>query len=324
MLIQNVQELRVYLGRAVNASFEAESLTPFISLAEDQYINRAFGSAFIADLAENHDTTEKENLLKLIKRSLAFYSYHKYLPYAIGNDGDGGLVEPENTNTKPVRIGVLEKRQRASIENASDSMEAALASLFAQKSDFTTFFESDFGKEIAKKWFRTADELSIIMPFIGTSYRLLFTLQKYFDNAVSDNVLDILGTDILGIVKAYHAQPSESALHKALYDATRRFIAFSGYQESLLFLQYHQTPEGIRVLSEFDGINNSKSPDPNQWVEYKRNINTRTEAARNTLIAFLNKHAEDLPSFKTSPLYKPSQTNRGPDNKKYKSILRMN
>ena len=111
MLIRNVEELRKYLGRAVNSSFEIESLQPFIEMAEDEFIKKALGIAYYNELntqfTNEELTTNNVFILTYIQRALAFYTYYLYLPYSIGNDGDNGLQETETDKTKPVRIGVI-------------------------------------------------------------------------------------------------------------------------------------------------------------------------------------------------------------------------
>lgn len=330
MLIRNVEELRKYLGRAVNSSFEMDSLQPFIELAQDEFIKKALGSVYFAELDTQYNDGENGSLsvdnkfiFPYIQRALAFYTYHKYLPYAIGNDGDNGLQETETDKTKPVRIGVLEKRQRETILNASNSIETVLQLLFSLKFPYPTFWNSVTGVALKKSWFGTAEQLSNVLPLVDGSYRLLLTLNRYFVWAEGTRLLQILGTDILAIVKAYHVTPNLTTGQADLYRLSRQYLAWAAYDEAILFLNVVPSGQGgLRVLSEFDGINNSKAPDENQWQEYKRVIGNHTLSARADLIGFLNKNAETFPSFKTSMLYKPEQS-RLPDNKQYRSVFRM-
>ena len=325
MLINNVEKLREYLGRAVNASFEPTSLKPYIQLAQDTYITNVIGAEYLEYLENGDDLdTINQAMRIMVERALAFYAYEKYLPYALGNDGDGGLHEPENTNTKPLRIGVLEKRQRATLLNASESIEMVLFTLYTFKANYPEFWESDFGVELSKKWFKNAHDLNSVFPQINTNYRTLLTLNPYFDSIVDTTLRDMIGEDMITQIKAHALTPpsSPNLILDRLYHHVRKYIAYAGYEESLLFLQVQQTEKGLRVYSEFDGINNSKPPEPKQFEEYKKKLNTMSLSAKNTLIGFLNEHIEDFPDFKNSPLYREDKK-RMPDNKKYKTIFRM-
>lgn len=331
MLIRNVEELRMFLGRAVNASFEFDSLQPFIMLAQDEYLKKGLGFAYFNELDIQCNGVEGATLspdnafiLRYVQRALAFYTYHKYLPYAIGSDGDNGLQEMETDKTKPVRIGVLEKRQRETIENASVAMETILSFLFELKHKYPTFWNSDFGIKLKTSWFGTAQQLSDALPLVGDSHRLLLTLNRYFTFAERSKISPVIGKQLLISVKNYHLNPSNDEVMGDLYRLTKQAIAWLAYDEALVFLNITQTGKGsLRVLSEFDGINNAKAPDADQWTEYKRNVKVRTEGAMGDLVGFLNKNAETFPDFKNQLAYKISK-GRLPDNSKYKSIFRMN
>jgi len=325
MLINNVEEIREYLGRAVNASFEPTSLLPFVGMATDNYIKKAIGETYFARIESANDLTEDElELKKLIKRALSFYAYGLYLPFALGNDGDGGLHEPENTNTKPLRIGVLEKRQRATAEYSATSIEAVLVMLFENKSLFPKFWETDFAVDLKKRWFRNAEELNAIFPYLNCNYRLLLTLNPYFKGVTNSIVKDTIGEAILNFVINYHDAPTTptNLIHAQLYNYVRQFIVISAYEESLLFLQFAQTEKGIRVYSEFDGINNSKAPEKDQWAEYKKKISEMKSSIKKTLIGFLSANITTFPDFQSNVLYKSSKS-RLPDNSQLKSVFRM-
>ena len=329
LLLNNIDDLRVYLGRMINKSFAVDSLVPFISMATDEAIKKAIGTEYHDRLVTPGATplsSDELVLKKLVERALAFYSYQKYLPFALGNDGDGGLHEPENINTKPLRIGVLEKRQRATADYAANAIEAVLELLFSDTTIFSEFWETDFGINLKLKWFRTAAELNELFPQLNTNYRLLLTLNPYFDTVQNGIVFDTIGADIMTQILAYHHNPNPVipvlTELKTLYQHVRRFIAYAGYQEALLFLQVYQTDKGLRIYSEFDGINNSKAPEAQQWAEYKMKIDTLATSARKTVIGYLNTHADIFTDFKNSPLYR-TDGKRLPANQNYKSIFRM-
>jgi hypothetical protein len=139
MLIKSTQEMRAFLGRAISSDFTFDSLKPYLELAQQDYLVKALGAEYWAVLETQAQNNEANPILPLVSRALAFYAYHKYLPYSIGLDSDTGLQETESDNTKPLRIGVLEKRQRETIENASNALEAVLLELFKNKTNYQAF-----------------------------------------------------------------------------------------------------------------------------------------------------------------------------------------
>ena len=104
MLIKSTQEMRAFLGRAISSDFTFDSLKPYLELAQQDYLVKALGAEYWAILEAQAQNNEANPILPLVRRALAFYAYHKYLPYSIGLDSDNGLQETESDNTKPLRL----------------------------------------------------------------------------------------------------------------------------------------------------------------------------------------------------------------------------
>ncbi|NBB26770.1 DUF6712 family protein [Cellulophaga sp. BC115SP] len=324
MLIKSTQEMRAFLGRAISSDFTFDSLKPYLELAQQDYLVKALGAEYWAILEAQALNSEVNNpILPLVSRALAFYAYHKYLPYSIGLDSDNGLQETESDSTKPLRIGVLEKRQRETIENASNALESVLLELFKNKTTYQAFWATPYGISLKSVWFPTATHLTDVLPLVGGSYRMFVSINRYFVWAEVSKVLPVIGMATLTQIKQAHIN---NATDEVLVNACRllkQYIAWAAYEEALLFLNVVQLGNGsLRVLSEFDGINNTKAPDEKLWAEYKRGIQNRTDGAYNDLIGFLSKNVATFSDFANQAAYKPER-GRLPDNSKYKSIFRM-
>ena len=143
MLLKSVDDIILYLGRAVMSATTDDFIKPYIQAAQEDILVKAIGREIVTEFDNLYNspswnsgttTTQQTELLHKMQRALAWYAYSKYLPFAIGNDGDNGLQEIGTDSTKPVRIGVLDKRTRETEKNAHDALENLLVFLAANSS----------------------------------------------------------------------------------------------------------------------------------------------------------------------------------------------
>jgi hypothetical protein len=161
MLIRNIDTVIKYLGRAVNTSMTFGWIEAYCSNAENEYLTRVFGEEFLAELntaADGTPTGKVETLIAKAQEVIAWYGYTSYLPFSIGQDGDFGLQEEDTDKSSPVRIGVLDKRQREAASNASKAMERLLVWLYQNKADFATWLASATYQKRAELWLETATD----------------------------------------------------------------------------------------------------------------------------------------------------------------------
>jgi|GEM_PF-2545092 len=331
MLLKDVNDLRVHLGRAINRATQDEFLTPFIQLAQDEFILPAIGSAMLDELDTQYNSTDStaltpanRKLLTQLQRPLAWYAYTAYLPFAIGNDGDNGLQEQGTDKTQPVRIGVLDKRQRQSVENAANALETALLFLDFHRADYPTWTASDAYKATRLLFIRSASMLTAHLPQSARSYRLFLTLQPYLLRAEVNNILPVLGVDQYTELKAYQQTNFIVPEMETLLDWIRPALASQAYADALFHLNVTQTAGGaLRILSDFDGIYNAKAVS-DDLLQTARS-EARAEATRRlkTLKTFLTKNADQYPTYKNSPAGQAPNPFDLPDNSSYKGIFRM-
>ena len=332
MLIKSIDDLKLYLGRAINQATTLKFIEPYIQLAEDEFIAPAIGAEMLAELNAQYNSAASDamtdaNLLLLTKlqRALAFYTYLKYLPYALGNDGDNGMQEQATDKSQPVRIGVLDKRQRETATNAAAALETALMFLYRKQVNYPTWTASDAYKQANALFIFSATELTTHLPQAAGSYRLFLSLVPYLRMAENQQIKPLIGSAQYDDLKAKRLTmatllPADIRLMEAVSQA----VATVAYAKALYYLNVEQTSAGsLRILSDFDGIYNQKAVSPDLLMQAQRKADTEAAISLNALVTYLKDHADQYPLFKNSDRYTAKGPNELPDNTTYKGIFRM-
>lgn len=332
MLLKSIEDLKLYLGRAINMATTLKFIEPYIQLAEDEFILPAIGPELLAELnaqynSANGDAVTDANLMLLTKlqRAQAFYTYLKYLPYSLGNDGDNGMQEMATKDSQPVRIGVLDKRQRETSVNAATALETALLFLYRNRANYPTWTASDAYKRSSALFIYSATELTEHLPQAAGSYRLFLSLVPYLHMAENQQIKPLIGSAQFDDLKQkrlslVELQPVDIRLMEAVSQAT----ATVAYAKALYYLNVEQTSAGgLRILSDFDGIYNRKAVDANMLMQAQRKADGEAASSLNALVAYLKAQADQYPLFKNSDRYQAKGPNELPDNASYKGIFRM-
>lgn len=331
MILNTIDDLKLHLGRAINMATTLAFIQPYIALAEDEFIRPAIGEAMLAELNDQYKanpqtlTDKNRLLLTKLQRALAFYTYAKYLPYSLGNDGDNGLQEQSTDKSQPVRIGVLDKRQRETADNAATALETALQFLHRNRNDYPTWTGSDAFKEANALFVFSATELTEYLPQAAGSYRLFLSLKLYLKRAEKDAILPLIGRALFTDLKAKRSAgiaptPEEIRVLEAIGQAA----ATVAYADALYHLNVVQTSGGgLRMLSDFDGIYNQKAVSDDVLMQAQRKADTHADASLNALKSYLTTYADQYPLYKNSDRYQAAGPNDFPDNEAYKGIFRM-
>ncbi len=331
MILNSIDSLKLYLGRAISQASTLAFIQPYIQLAEDEYILPAIGREMLAELDSQYNANPvalspaNKLLIQQLQRALAFYTYAKYLPFSLGTDGDFGLQEQGTDKTTPVRMGVLDKRQRESAENAANALERALMFLHEFAPNYPTWRQSEAYTTSKKLFVYSATGLTHYLPQAAGSYRLFLTLKPYLDLAERNDVLPLIGAAQFDALKAITTGTgSITPEDKRLLDKVCQATATVGYAKALYYLNVVQTSGGsLRVLSDFDGIYNQKAVAPRELEQAQRRADTEAAASLTTLKAFLTANADQYPLYKNSDRFTAKGPNELPDNSGYKGIFRM-
>jgi hypothetical protein len=331
MILNTIDELKRYLGRAINKATTLDFIQPYIQLAQDTFLVPAFGSELIeeleAGLLANPSTltAEQYKLLAYLQRALAFYAYVKYLPYSLGTDGDNGLQEQGTDKTQPVRMGVHDKRLRESHENAAVALETALHWLLRNRAKFPTWTASESYQLTAALFCSSATELTEYLPQVNGSYRLFLSLSGYLRRAEQTSIKPLIGSPLYDDLKAKRVAGSVlTPTEIRLMDAVSRAAATTAYAKALYHLNVQQTTGGgLRILSDFDGIYNQKAVDAALLMDAQRKADTDRVASLNDLSAYLQANRDQYPLYVQAFPDVLRGPNEFPDNSSYKGVFRM-
>lgn len=328
MLLRDVQDLILFLGRAVMSATTDDFIRPYISDAQETVLERAIGPEIIQVLETYRDAPsaipKMDILLKKTQRALAWYAYQQYLPFAIGNDGDNGLQEMGGDNNQPVRIGVLDKRIRETERKAVQSLEAVLLYLEQNLSDFPAYKNSETAKATRALFVSSATIMSEFLPIIDGNYRLFLNIRPYLKLAERDFLLPKIGRAQFDRLKLALVAGTLTADEKELLFAIRRALAHTAYYMALPNMQFVMQGNGnIRVLSDFDGIYNAKAPNNETILSLVRTAETQAKKWQNALRSYLSRNLVKFPDYAQSQAAKEEPTNKLPDNDQYKSIFRL-
>lgn len=328
-LITTTQQLRLFLGGAYSASSNENRIQPFLALAEENYITKAIGKEIVSHLktVANNENAASDNdkyLLGLVRRALAFYGYLMYLPYATGVDGDNGLQETKTDKTQPVRQAMLEKRIAATSEYASSALEAVLIHLYTTPANYPAFNTSDTFANASTLFIRSGSELKDACPYTRGYYRLYVSMRENIAERQRKTIVPILGEELAESLLAKQKDGTLSPAEKKLILYVRRALAYAAYHDSMLLLTVVQLANGgLRVLSEFDGINNQRALSENDalFCKYRSSIEVEAEAYEKELKRFLEANADYYELF--TPSTSPKPQSNPVDNSQYQTIFRM-
>ena len=332
MLLNSIDALKLYLGRAINTATTLKFIEPYIQLAEDECLLPAIGEDMLAELNTQYNsadpdtlTTANRALLTKLQRALAFYTYVRYLPYSLGNDGDNGLQEQGTDKSQPVRIGVLDKRQRETASNAAAALETALMFLFRKQADYPTWTASDAYKEANALFIYSATELTEYLPQAAGSYRLFLSLVPYLKIVETRQIKSLIGSEQYDDLKEKRLsqvplEPVDIRLMEAVSDASAK----AAYAKALYHLNVEQTGAGnLRMLSDFDGIYNQKAVPDAVLAQAQRKADAEAGSSLNALSTYLKVNADQYPLFKNSEQFTAKNPHQFPDSAHYKGIFRM-
>lgn len=331
MLIRTVPDLRKHLGGAISASASFERYSAFVPLAEARL--RAVIGTEIMDLLDEQSagnaaalSAANAKLLPFVQKAVAFYTYQEFLPYSVGEDGDLGLQEPGSENTKPIRLGMLEKRIATTADKAAQAIETVLVLLFTKASDYPAWAASAEATAMRRMFVRSGTDLGRALPATNGSFRLFFTLRNYLAEAETAALVPAMGQAQYDALKTKLQNGTTlTAVEKGLVEAAQKAVAHVAYREAFWSLNIVLMPGGgLRILSEFDGINNAKAPEADVLSEQYRQLGSRAERYLTSLQRLLDQHHAELPLYAASPAYVPDRASiRPPDNSQYKTVFRL-
>ena len=143
-----ITENKLKKTTVINENVDTSLLTPYIKIAQEQYIRPILGEALYDDLASsivaNDLTANETTLLNKISEPLAYYTFYSAIPFIATQISNKGVLVKNSDNNSisadNARLDLLTKR----IQNIADHYASRLkdylddnASLFPLYRDYT-------------------------------------------------------------------------------------------------------------------------------------------------------------------------------------------
>lgn len=201
-LVNDIATVKRYL--AVNISFDIDTILPYITRAEREYLIPVVGKDFYSEIDAYVNGSESgsgngadwEELLTYVFPVLTNLAFWLYVPIGNVRVSENGFTVISTDKVAPAsqfRIQQLEDSLRETGFNAIDHL---LEYLEAHKDDYDTWANSDQYTVFKNRLIKTAKEFSGFYH-INNSRRLWLKLQGLIDEAESGTMTEILGKDLL-------------------------------------------------------------------------------------------------------------------------------
>jgi hypothetical protein len=253
---------------------------------------------FLGDNVGSYDEELYNDLLPAVRKVVAWGAYNDYLPFSLGKDTGNGIVEEVSENSKAVRIGVLEKRIDATKINIGQAIDHLMGFLFVNRGDYPAWANSEEGKASLGLFVRSGVELGKSLPESGGSYWLFKRMRENFVQKTDEVLEPVLGEELLAKLQADLLANEFEKPYKELRKKCANYLSYWVYSYILPTTVVGFTDTGVlRVLSEFDGINNSKTPTEEQINRLVAGLERSKSDALKVLRVFLKKNAAELPEY---------------------------
>ncbi|HEX8349096.1 MAG TPA: DUF6712 family protein [Hymenobacter sp.] len=318
MLIRSIEELKAALG-STNQNVEFETLGSFIDQAELRYLQPALGDIFLQELNDALDAREageaelsgpQTALLKHLRRSLAYYTMLEASPFLGVSFNEMGLQEQNADHSAPARQWVANKFENSAASNGDTLLDTALFWLESKASEFPTWRESEAYTVSKELFFHSIYDLAKFAN-VGQSRRTFLALRPFIQRVEELEILPLIGQERFDALKEAILTPGTlTAADKTLWAAIKPALAHRVVEEALPELSVQITSNGLRVLSDNDGIRERQAASLTQIEPVRRN------AAR-LATAYLEKlaqHVDALNAAEQPTVVLPKKAYSLPDN----------
>jgi hypothetical protein len=276
MLIRSIDQLKAALG-STNQNAEFETLESFIDQAELRYLQPALGEEFLRELNDALDAGEEtlsgpqKALLKHLRRALAYYAMLEAAPFLAVSFNEMGLQEQNAQHAQPARQWVVNKFEDSAASNGDSLLDITLFWLESKASDFPTWRDSDAYTVSKELFFHSIYDLAKFVN-VGQSRRTFLALRPIIRRVEELEILPLVGQERFDALKAAILMPATlTATDKALWAAIKPALAHKVVEEALPELPVQVTANGLRVLSDNDGIRQRLAASLSQMEPLRRN-----------------------------------------------------
>lgn len=324
--ITTTEELKEHLG-AIQMNLHEKTILPFTEQAELQYILPAIGPELYNSLLPASGLNAKQIALKNhLKRAISYYALLESLPFLTVAVGDGGTSETSDQKTSPVRQWTYQKIEDAAAQKADTFLDLALQFLEMNAADFAVWKNSSSFLLSRELFISSTEQLSKIIPIAG-SRRAFLLLRNYIERAELLYIRAWTGPELFDELKTKHLADSLSAHEKNLIKMINRALGNYALFEALPEMAVSITGQGIRILSDNDGIRQRMAAKAADITVLRSSVEGAAKKFSTDFKQYLDENAQQkFPTYFNSKTYQ-SQVNlpksyQLPDNA-YKQSFRV-
>lgn len=261
MLFNNITQFKEFVGGAVNASLEMESLRPTIQDAFDKHIHPWLGDALsdtiIANYEDNALTAEDEALMPYIRRALAKLTMHEYSKVGGIQFSESGMHRIENENHRSAYKYQEENYDLHMLETGYESIEKLLKFLDRNQDNYPDWRNSDAAARHNAYFLRYASEMRQHYSKYITRYAfecLLPIIEEVQCFAIESMMSVGLYGDLQTKYAANNLTPNEKTAVRLIQKALTEFVVFEGIQRHWIQIAgnriIHQEHKGDQLRSD--------------------------------------------------------------------------
>lgn len=238
--------------------------------------------------------SKMDELIHLLRTSVAYYTIHKALPHIITIISDMGARSSSNNSSQPVDAFAYKNTLWSAIRGADDALDQALAYLWEEKAHLA------FAAYQPKKstWYDTVDDMKQYLNIVGI--RAYVAMMPYISRA-EDNAKALL-CEIYEDIKGKKVAGTLSNVEKGFVDLLKKYMADTSLQYAIPRLSLMIEDDGLKLVSSTDNFSTrsnaiaSFGKEGPQAVLNKLAIDEKS--ARKALFTYMNGHLDDFPIYK--------------------------
>ena len=195
MLFASTDDIRSFIP--VNVSMEFETLSPYIDIAEDEYLTKLIGSAMFDVLAGYLDvvpTEKQKKLLRLAKKAVINLALWRWSNVGSVQVSDMGITRQETTNQKSAYKYQEEALREGFKQDGFNGLDTMLEYMEENINDFLTFKQSSYYTIFKGHLINQTKEFDDIY-FIGKSRLVFLRLQRFIIQAEDFHIIPSIGID---------------------------------------------------------------------------------------------------------------------------------
>jgi hypothetical protein len=297
----------------INKNTPFADLARYIKRAEEDYIVPCISQELYDDLNTKFqaNTLAGKDAILVGKLQSAIANYTVAISIddmanktsAMGNGRDTSEDFEHNTQ----QDNFLKKRE--AFNTADSEIEKALAYLEANKDDFDLWTSSTAYTEAQNLLIISATEFTQIAKILGNKRRVFVRLLSTIHDTERHVIEDMVGKDFLAELKTKRTSGTLTANEIIVIKDLQKILAYCTLAEEIPLLSCVLTTEGTIALPSFEW----QSTKEQQLAETKlrqiaKDFDEKALPYITNLRHYLNKNADDFPTYKASDRYTPPPT----------------